>query len=125
MWNRKQKKKNRKKISFFRNRMLRVIILTVLELSCFIVYTKEESHISYLSKNVNNPNLRFSTVHDPSSCKNLAVCYLNELFDISYRRKSDMHSSSVQKEYGKKETDLQARSYYNGFGAPATATYYP
>ncbi|XP_047354810.1 uncharacterized protein LOC124951077 isoform X1 [Vespa velutina] len=105
--------------------MLRIVILIVLELSCFIVDSKEESHISYLPKNVNNPNLRFSTVNNPSSCKNLAICYLNEMFDISYRRKSDMHFPSIQKEYGKKETNLQARSYYNGFGAPATATYYP
>lgn len=105
--------------------MLRIVILIVLELSCFIVNSKEESHISYLPKNVNNQNLRFSAVHDPPSCKNLAVCYLNEMFDTSYRRKSDIHSPSIQKEYGKKETNLQARSYYNGFGAPATATYYP
>lgn len=105
--------------------MLRIVILIVLELSCFIVNSKEESHISYLPKNVNKQNLRFSAVHDPPSCKNLAVCYLNEMFDTSYRRKSDIHSPSIQKEYGQKETNLQARSYYNGFGAPATAAYYP
>ncbi|KAF7390969.1 hypothetical protein HZH66_009449 [Vespula vulgaris] len=116
---------NKYKEAVKNNRMLRIVILIVLELSCFIVNSKEESHISYLPKNVNNQNLRFSAVHDPPSCKNLAVCYLNEMFDTSYRRKSDIHSPSIQKEYGKKETNLQARSYYNGFGAPATATYYP
>ncbi|XP_035720352.1 uncharacterized protein LOC118440831 isoform X2 [Vespa mandarinia] len=105
--------------------MLQIVILIVLELSCFIVDSKEESYISYLPKNVNNPNLRFSTVNNPSSCKNLAICYLNEMFDITYKKKSDMHFPSIQKEYGKKETNLQARSYYNGFGVPATATYYP
>ncbi|XP_015171468.1 PREDICTED: uncharacterized protein LOC107063860 [Polistes dominula] len=36
-----------------------------------------------------------------------------------------MHYPLIQEEYGKQETGLQARSYYNGFGAPATATYYP
>ncbi|KAK2588896.1 hypothetical protein KPH14_001757 [Odynerus spinipes] len=64
-------------------------------------------------------------VHDRSSCKNLAVCYLIEMLSTSYKKKSDTSIPSVPKGYSKAETSLQARSYYNGFGAPATATYYP
>lgn len=109
--------------------MLWIGLLTALQLSKSIsgLQQTEEIHMTEHPNSADLYSAFITALKDLRACKSLTLCELVERFKIPLQSFSKFSSSTSERRKGNHYSEVNPRSYYGSYGAPAAPahTYVP